>query len=262
MVRSYRRNISREELMNLPPFPWNRPVEKRSAELFGREWNPTGDTFILSEFHGVTRQHSGHARIDNMNKGGFTNLPSEFNVLVLQFETVDEWMESYHLTVYSGQAASNSDIQYTAASSAALDFQSPLMKSSWKTALSTGGRIKSEVQIENFYSEYRGYLSILDTLQTSAPLCKRLGTGGVKIAIVKLLINTTAEEKRHLMSFCREFFNLNVTCPQVSEWKQWEDNGFPGFLEKHKGSTGNDLTRNHTEMFIKLFREYLRQQGE
>lgn len=244
------------ELIAMKPFPFNRRIDKRVAKLMGREWNPVGDTFITCTLNGVQYMFSGHARQGTLQAHGFINPPEFFFVKEIEFDSLEQAMDAYHLTVMKGQEANNADVQHTAALSANLMFQSKLMTDSWKTPISRAG-YKSDEEIEEFYAKHRLALLSLDVLGVDGPLAKRLGTGGVKDALATILERGTDEEKRSLFNFCKDFFSLNRDCPQVKEWCAWEDAGFPGFLPKHQGNSGNDKTVNQKAMFLKLFGEFI-----
>ncbi|MGL4352802.1 MAG: hypothetical protein ACRCTP_02455 [Aeromonas popoffii] len=255
-MRDFNQQIDLVDFKNINSFLYNRPITVRSANLFGREWNPVGDTFIVGILNGVKYVLSGNARQDNFKNNGFLNPPAVVNPKFIEFDNLEQMMVSYHLTVMKGQEASNADIQQTALLAANLLVSSRLMTTSWKTALSRQG-YKTDAQVEDFYQTFKVDVLALDTLGVDAAITTRMGTGGVKAAITEVLVKGTEEERKGLFNFCREFFSINRGCPQVKEWCEWEDQGFPGLLDKHKGNTGNDKTVNQREKFKKLFKEYI-----
>lgn len=255
-ITSVRYEISRQGFTGTDHFDYNRPYIDRGEAMMGLTWNDIGEgNLFLVTYSEKTQVLSGNARKYTLQRGGFTNPPENLSVRHFYCDTFEEVISLYHLTVVRGQGASNSDIQHTAASSADITFVNELMKSSWKSPLGSIGA-KTEQSMAEFYETHRAYVSLLDAIVITKSLSKRLGTGGVKAAIAKILHTTEHAEKILLVQFCNHFFTLNRSVPQVQSWGNWEDLGFPGFVTGHPGNTGNDKTINQKEKFIQLFEEF------
>lgn len=251
-----RQNITLQQFIETDHFQYNRPFTARGDAMVGQTWNPVGEgNIFLVTYEGRTEVLSGNARKHCLEQGGFTNPPVTLSVIHFTCDSFGDAIELYHLTVVKGQAASNPDIQHTAAASADLVFANELMKSRWKSPLSSVGA-RTEAEIEAFYRAHRNYLQLIDATPITRTLANRLGTGGVKAAIAKILNTSEHEDKLKLAQFCGLFFSLNRRNLQVIEWCEWEDLGFPGFVEGHPGNTGNDKTINQKEKFTQLFNTY------